>query len=57
MTLLLAILLVTVACVPLVLALPLVGTLAVAPLRRAVVRCDAQPIALRAVVGLRAPPV
>ena len=58
MTLLLALLLVTVVCVPFVVALPLIGVLALVPPRRhAPVRCDAQPLSLRAAVSFRAPPV
>jgi hypothetical protein len=57
MTLLLALLLVTVVCVPFVVALPLIGVLAVVPLRRTILRCDAQPLSLRAAVPSRAPPV
>ena len=58
MTLLLAFLLITVAFAPLVIVLPLVGELAVVPLRRTIiVCCDAQPLSLRAAVPFRAPPV
>jgi len=58
MTLLLAFLLVSLVCVPFVVALPLIGVLEIVPPRwYAPVRCDAQPLALRAAVPFRAPPV
>lgn len=57
MMLLLALLLISVVCVPFAVALPLVGVLAAVPMRRAVVRFDAQPLSLRAAVPFRGPPV
>jgi hypothetical protein len=57
MTLLVALLILTVVCAPIV-ALPLV---VIAPvvfvLRRTFIACDAQPLALIALVSFRAPPV
>ena len=58
MTLLLALLLVTVVCAPFVVALPLIGVLELVPLRlHTPVRSDARPLSLRAAVPLRGPPV